>query len=86
MSKPIIKKSTKALVVGSGAAGLNAVDELLKMAVETLLVTDRISGGTSFNEEVQQAWQSVNSATRVSLSASRSAILTGAPIGPGSPT
>ena len=49
MEKPIIKKKTKALVVGSGAAGLNAVDELLKMGVDTLLVTDRLGGGTSFN-------------------------------------
>jgi len=36
-------------VVGAGAAGLNAADELMKMGVDTLLVARDLSAGTSRN-------------------------------------
>jgi len=37
------------VVVGAGAAGLNAADELAKQGVDVLLVADRLTGGTSRN-------------------------------------
>ncbi len=36
-------------VVGAGAAGLNAADELMKMGVDTLLIAPSLSAGTSRN-------------------------------------
>lgn len=36
-------------VVGAGAAGLNAADELMKMGVDTILVAPSLSAGTSRN-------------------------------------
>ncbi len=41
--------SCNTVVVGAGAAGLNAADELKKMGVDVLLVADDLSGGTSRN-------------------------------------
>ncbi len=41
--------SCNTVVVGAGAAGLNAADELKKMGVDVLLVADSLTGGTSRN-------------------------------------
>ena len=41
--------SCNTVVVGAGAAGLNAADELKRMGVDVLLVTDSLIGGTSRN-------------------------------------
>ena len=38
-----------AAVVGAGAAGLNAADELARLGVDVLLVADSLTGGTSRN-------------------------------------
>lgn len=37
------------VVVGAGAAGLNAADELMKMGVDTILIAPSLSAGTSRN-------------------------------------
>jgi len=41
--------SCNTVVVGAGAAGLNAADELKRMGVDVLLVADSLVGGTSRN-------------------------------------
>ncbi len=41
--------SCNTVVVGAGAAGLNAADELKRMGVDVLLVADSLKGGTSRN-------------------------------------
>jgi len=41
--------SCNTVIVGAGAAGLNAADELKRMGVDVLLVADSLMGGTSRN-------------------------------------
>ncbi len=41
--------SCNTVVVGAGAAGLNAADELARMGVDVLLTADSLTGGTSRN-------------------------------------
>lgn len=44
---PVLRAA--ALVIGAGAAGLNAADELAARGVDTLVAADRLLGGTSRN-------------------------------------
>lgn len=43
------KIACKVAVIGAGAAGLNAMDELLKRGADAILFTDDVNGGVSIN-------------------------------------